>query len=582
MKLRTRTVTIFAATTILLVLILNESFSSIILVSYAKIEANEVVQTVNQIQGAFQGQLSSLNTKVSNWAPWNDTYTFVQNNNTAYIADNLAANSTAPFGVNIMVFLNSTGGIVYDVGYNLTATSLMTVPNDFISLIHGDIVPYLVSNDIFRNISSSVTGVALIKEGPLIFAAQPVLTSEGTGPIEGAVVFAQYVDASFIEGLSQSLHLPLGMALYDSWNSSLNSSYAFTPPSTYVHPLNGMSISGYYVVSDIHRDPVFVLETTMPRTVYEQGVVTLNYLDLSVATACIVFALCMFFLVERTMLSRLHRLATEVVRAGSQSGSSRMVSISGNDEISSLATSINEMIGEIDSKTLQLRKSERFSAIGELATMVAHDLRNPLQAIANAEFFLKQSPNSSDKEKEILNIVDSAVKYSNKIVSDLLDYSKEVRLEPGFTNPRSLVSQSLSMVQVPSSVKVIDESPDKPKLRLDVDKIRRVFTNLVSNAVDAMPQGGSLLIKTSELDHKVAFEFTDTGTGMTKEVLGKAFTPLFTTKAKGMGFGLSICKRIVEAHGGSISVESSQGKGTTFRVSLPLDFEDSKGGEENS
>jgi two-component system sensor histidine kinase HydH len=88
-----------------------------------------------------------------------------------------------------------------------------------------------------------------------------------------------------------------------------------------------------------------------------------------------------------------------------------------------------------------------------------------------------------------------------------------------------------------------------------------------------MPDGGSLLIQSKQTDHRVDFVLGDSGAGMTKEVLDKIFTPLFTTKAKGMGFGLSICKRIVEAHGGSISAESTRGEGTTFTVSIPADLD---------
>jgi signal transduction histidine kinase len=204
--------------------------------------------------------------------------------------------------------------------------------------------------------------------------------------------------------------------------------------------------------------------------------------------------------------------------------------------------------------------------------MVAHDLRNPLQAISNAVFFLKRSPTVGAKEKEVLTAVEDAVRYSDKIINDLLDYSRDLRLELADTDPHSLVKQTLSLISVPKNIEIVDETESKPTLKLDVDKMRRTFANIVTNAIDAMPNGGSLLIRTRVVDNMVDFIFSDTGVGMTKEVLSKVFTPLFTTKARGMGFGLSICKRIIEAHGGRISVESSAGHGATFTASLPLDL----------
>lgn len=234
------------------------------------------------------------------------------------------------------------------------------------------------------------------------------------------------------------------------------------------------------------------------------------------------------------------------------------------------------MLGEIDKKTVQLRKSERFSAIGELATMVAHDLRNPLQGIANAAFYLKRSPTMGDKERQMITLIQDDVKYSDKIVSDLLDYSRNIRLELTATNPQRLMRETLAMVTVPENVRVQDQTEARPTIKLDVGKMERVFINVINNAADAMPDGGTLLIQSREADHRVDFVLTDSGIGMTKEVVDKIFTPLFTTKAKGMGFGLSICKRIVEAHGGTISTESTPGKGTSFTVSLPLE-PDSRG-----
>ena len=224
----------------------------------------------------------------------------------------------------------------------------------------------------------------------------------------------------------------------------------------------------------------------------------------------------------------------------------------------------------------RLLKSERFAAIGELAAMVAHDLRNPLQGIANAAFYVKRSPTVGEKEREMLTVIQDDVKYSDKIVRDLLDYSRNMRLERAETNPRLLMEGALSMAAVPERITVRDETEATPTLRLDVGRMQQVFVNIINNAADAMPGGGSLLIRSREVDHQVEFVLADSGVGMTKEVLDRIFTPLFTTKAKGMGFGLSICRRIVEAHGGRISAASVPGKGTTFTISLPMGQGDDK------
>jgi two-component system sensor histidine kinase HydH len=103
--------------------------------------------------------------------------------------------------------------------------------------------------------------------------------------------------------------------------------------------------------------------------------------------------------------------------------------------------------------------------------------------------------------------------------------------------------------------------------------MRRAFTNIIKNAIDAMPNGGKLAIISKKINECVEISFSDTGIGMEKKVIEKLWTPLFTTKAKGMGFGLPICKRIVESHGGKISVESTEGEGSTFTMTLPIEPE---------
>jgi len=240
----------------------------------------------------------------------------------------------------------------------------------------------------------------------------------------------------------------------------------------------------------------------------------------------------------------------------------------------------SEHLGElVEKRTRQLKeahgqllKAERLAAIGEIAAMVGHDLRNPLTGIAGATYYLKTKLGSKmdKKSREMLELVEKSIGYSNKIISDLLDYSKEIRLELTETTPKSIAKDALTLVKIPKDIRILDLTQNKPKIKVDVPKMERVFVNIINNAIDAMPKGGTLTIASKESNGNLKIAFADTGAGMPKEVMDKIWTPLFTTKAKGMGLGLPICKRIVEAHGGDISVESTVSKGTTFLVTIPV------------
>jgi two-component system cell cycle sensor histidine kinase/response regulator CckA len=220
----------------------------------------------------------------------------------------------------------------------------------------------------------------------------------------------------------------------------------------------------------------------------------------------------------------------------------------------------------------KLVKSERLAAIGELAAMVGHDLRNPLTGIKGAAYYLKAKHCSEigDRGKEMLESIENAINYSNKIVNDLLEYSRELNLELTETTPKAMLKKALASLEIPEKIKIVDATADEPKFKADTEQMCRVFVNLIKNAVDAMPEGGTLTIKSKEAKGMLKITFKDTGTGMTEKTLHtlKRGVPLFTTKAKGMGFGLPICKRIAEAHGGNLSLESKNGKGTKITVTI--------------
>ena len=217
-------------------------------------------------------------------------------------------------------------------------------------------------------------------------------------------------------------------------------------------------------------------------------------------------------------------------------------------------------------------RNERFAAIGELAGMVGHDLRNPLNSIQAATYYIKKkcSKDMDDTSREMLEVIQTSIQYSNKIVNDLLDYSREIHLALEEATPKDLAENALAFVTAPPNIKIVNRAKSLPTLLVDKVQLSRVFVNMIKNAFEAMPNGGTLTMSSAATRDTVTISFKDTGIGMSQEIVDKLWRPLFTTKAKGMGFGLPICKRIVEAHGGKIQVTSALGKGTVFTVALPL------------
>jgi len=240
---------------------------------------------------------------------------------------------------------------------------------------------------------------------------------------------------------------------------------------------------------------------------------------------------------------------------------------------------VEERTKELREAQEELVRKEKLAVLGQLAGGVGHELRNPLGVISNAIYYLQTTLLDADETtKEYLEIIRSEVHNSGKIVSDLLDFSRARPAEREAIAVSDLVAQVLEKQPPPEEVKVTTKiAPDLPPLFVDPRQIEQVLVNLVTNAYQAMPEGGRLTVKAKGEKGQAYISVSDTGCGISKENMKMLFEPLFTTKARGIGLGLAISKNLVEVNGGSIEVESpspplrtgQEGKGSTFTVILP-------------
>jgi PAS domain S-box-containing protein len=219
----------------------------------------------------------------------------------------------------------------------------------------------------------------------------------------------------------------------------------------------------------------------------------------------------------------------------------------------------------------QLVRKEHLSVLGELAGGVGHELRNPLGVISNAVYYLNITlPEADETTREYLGIISSEVRNAEKIVSALLSLSCTRSVERKEIAVSALVAQVLEKQPAPENVEVATELPvDLLPVFVNAGQIAQVLSNLVSNACQAMPDGGTLAIKAKNVENRVEISVIDTGCGMSAETMGKMFEPLYTTKTRGIGLGMTVSKNLVEINDGSIGVESHEGIGAALTVELP-------------
>lgn len=231
----------------------------------------------------------------------------------------------------------------------------------------------------------------------------------------------------------------------------------------------------------------------------------------------------------------------------------------------------------VEERTKQLQEKERLAAIGQTAGMVGHDIRNPLQSIISELYLakeeLKNMPDTEAKEnmKDSIMNIEEQVFYINKIVADLQDFTKPLTPNRQPINIQESIQEALSSLVIPENITVkIQAQENTPTIQTDRFFLKRILVNLISNALQAMPQGGTVKITTDYKNKCATIAVHDTESGIPENLKPQIFKPLFTTKAKGQGLGLAVVKRLAEAAGGSVHFESQVGKGTAFIVNLPL------------
>jgi signal transduction histidine kinase len=210
--------------------------------------------------------------------------------------------------------------------------------------------------------------------------------------------------------------------------------------------------------------------------------------------------------------------------------------------------------------------------LGQVTSSVAHEIRNPIGVIKNSVYYLnlKLKDTSNEKIAKHLKIMERNINSADRIISDLLEIGRNKSSHLESTGLDTILESTFARLIIPKDIEVIKKLDKIPKVQVDPEHIERLFLNIIQNAFAAMPQGGKLTIQLSISGNYIEISFQDSGEGIPKENLQKLFTPLFTTKTKGLGLGLIICRQIVEAHKGEIKISSNVGEGTLVVIRLPL------------
>ncbi|MEW6492386.1 MAG: adenylate/guanylate cyclase domain-containing protein [Cyanobacteriota bacterium] len=396
MKLRQKTLLLIGLTLAGLIGVLYASLSTIFQSSFAELEERNAHQNMRRVQEALSDELETLNVTTADYAKWDDTYAFIQNANPDYVRGNLLDENFVRLRLNFFLLFDTNSKPVISKGFNLEQKQEIPIPKS--------LEQHLIFNSLLLkhpHTGSSIAGILLLPESILMVASNPILTSQGTGPSRGSLMMASYLNTKRIEQLAKRTQLSLSMYRFDdaqmppdfqAARSALAKIETKTALNTQqapilIRPLSADVIAGYTLIRDIYNQPALLLRADMPREIYKQGQVSLIYLILSLFGVGIVFTIGTLWLLEKTVLSRLANLSSNVEKIGASSDLTLRVFVTGNDELTTLGSTINSTLDALESASQKIveerEKAERL-LLNILPASIAKRLEQEQNTIADS------------------------------------------------------------------------------------------------------------------------------------------------------------------------------------------------------
>ena len=574
MKLRLKLIIILSLLIGVLITTLYIFSYTAIFSRYQLIENNEVKQELGRTINVLDQEINKIDSTTKDWAKWDDTYSFMADGNQNYVDSNLVTVTFETNDVNVILYYDSSGKLAYGRAYDLDQRTWMEIPHYFL----GD----LTDKDILAVQPSDYTkGILALPEGAMLFSSQPILTSMGEGPIRGTLVMGRYLDDPKLLKIAEILSISVETRSVS--DQSLPQDYkdalAVINPES-ITPINSSRIAGYVLIFDFSGDPCLILRIDLPREIYLEGQAALESFLVYFIVIGICFGAVMLVVNDRLFVKPITELSEKVAEIGRKGDFDERIHASGDDEGASLIRDINGMLDsfkEAREKELKQRtevenmRREHFKELllgaSRVINSIRYDLRGPLQVIRNATYLLREDPKKVDT---LADMIDESVESAISTIEDLSSKTQTGELNITVTDLRYVIEMAIDMAKVPQNINVVTDFSDEfLAILLDVAKFQRVLDNLIRNAVEAMPKGGTLTVKSRRMSDAIHIEVEDTGIGIRRDDVGKLFQPFYTTKPTGTGLGLVSSKTVIEALGGTIKIESTPGVGTKVTLMLP-------------
>lgn len=374
MKLRTKTLLIICTASVILSIVLSVTLDNIVSSGYIDIERQNVAKNVDRVLNQLHQETSDLQSVAFDWSTWDDTYAFINDTNQNYIQMNLQYNAFYQIRVNFMLFYDNFDALVFSKAFDFQQGNETRLPNSLYEYINENKNSLLIH----PNLEYSQSGIILYNdsETPLLVSITPIIHSDSEGPIQGTLIVGRYFDKERISFIQNMTELTVNVRpLSSQFSPGFQEALSFIDGELlYIHPVNSSYIAGYATVTDILGHPIFTLEVGSNRDVYNQGVLLIQNLIISLLVIMIVFIVLIILIIDRFVTSRLAYLTKSINEVKGSRDLTKKFQIKGNDEIAALEKKIDSMLTSLhkawtlkDLTELDLKKKidelERFKTV---------------------------------------------------------------------------------------------------------------------------------------------------------------------------------------------------------------------------
>jgi signal transduction histidine kinase len=506
-------------------------------------------------------------------AAWDDMYEYVETRDPAFVGEVFPDNVFSRNEFNLVAIYSETGEPIYAKYYDYNAGYEKRIPQ---TLLEPETLEILNN---YNPEEPSIIGLIINDDQPIILASRPILNTAETMPSRGTLVIGFDFTGDYVEMIRDVTDLPLEYYTLSAPEipDEIRSSLTLEKPFSYETEKD--TISGYYLVEDLFGEPALIVSLTQTREVYLAGQeVRREFLSVILGLGFLL-AITAIVYADRTILHNITKLTDEVSEINEVNDlSARVNVVQGDNEISNLTHRVNDMLEKLEqSRVTEIRQREAmeklreestleiFEAAKKISYLVHNELERPLRSIKQVAYSLRE-----EGKEDLAEILESSIKYSESTLLELASLTNLGEPKRTVSDLNEVVDAAIANVDPKVGVTVSANTSDEfLAINIDALKIIRAIENLIRNGVEAIEGRGEVHIAVTSDEKTATMTITDNGKGILEEDMEYIFEPFYSTKRDAMGLGLPYAKQVIEAHHGTIKVESSS-EGTTVTINIPL------------